>query len=104
MGKSVVGPEMLDCSQLMSSLESSLACSISVLLEPGGYAGGSTLYINCLAASKELTPEGPLWSVATRHVWPHRDHKTFEGALYCALTALDSELAQQSFFKALNLK
>ena len=103
MGKSDVGPDMRDCFAYLKEIEKGTGSAISILVDVVGSSVGWTGHIHALALSRELTPEGPLWSCGASVYWPHRNYKTFEGAVFDLLLLLDVSVEQKSFLRALDI-
>lgn len=103
MGKSEHGPDMLDCCQYARMIEESLGLSVTVLLEPVGLHAGQCWRLHALAVKVGHPEAENNRSAAAQVVWPHREHKTFEGALFALLALLDASLSQQSFLEAVNI-
>ena len=93
MGKSESGPDMQDCSTLAHHLEQDWALSVTILLELDGSSGGYGWRIHGLGVPRQprLLRDEP--GVAATVTWPHRDHKTFEGAVFALLHRMDKLLA-----------
>jgi hypothetical protein len=102
MGKLGNGPDMQDCSLWAKELEENHNCTITVLLELGGSIVGSHWLVHALAVPRGAlnAREEAMPAVYVR--FPHRDHKTFEGALFQLLVLLDAEFAKAEFRKIVN--
>lgn len=89
MGKSTNGPEMTDVSATWWQFEQLHQCSITMLVELDGSTGGCGLYVSAVAVQKRPVrlEEAGIGSATIR--FPHRDHRTFEGALLKLLYQLD---------------
>lgn len=85
VGKLVVGPDMQDCSVFLAEMMQEQDCNSSVLMEPAGYVGGSHWRVSVVSTSRDLTPDGPAWSVATTELWPQRSYTPFPVALFSQL-------------------
>lgn len=103
MGKSERGPDLLDCVTYLTEIQHQQNCSTTVLMEPLGRAVVTQLRASIVSVSRELTTEGPVWSVATSFVWPGRRHRTWEGALFEAIVSHDAEISRHAFQQVLNL-
>lgn len=90
MGKSEVGPDMQDCSVMWSEIQKAQECSTTILMELAGCLGGSHLRVHVLSVSRTCMPWEAEWCVASTLIWPNRENKTFEGALFRALIEHDA--------------
>lgn len=104
MGKSEAGPDMLDCMAYLREIERQTGKRITVLLEPDGFGPGPRWSITLLATSAVQVEiaEGRGLAVAGR--WPHRQHRTFAGALLALLALLDGEIGKAMFQEVLDIK
>lgn len=93
------GPDMQDCSTYLWDIQRSQNCHTTLLMELAGYEGGSHWRVHILSVSRRLVGTVPEWSAATHFVWPSRENKTFEGALYRALAGHDAEMSKQAFLE-----
>lgn len=103
VGKSERGPDLLDCAMYVGEMQRQQNCCTTMLVEFVGSDVVSQLRVSIVTVSRELTTEGPVWSVATSFVWPGRRHRTFEGALFSAIAQHDAEIGRHAFQQILNL-
>ena len=103
MGKSVNGLDMQSCSTYLFEIQKNTNCVVSVLMELDGSAGGSGFKYACVATSRELTVDGPLWSATATARFPCRAHTTFEGCLFDCIRQLDIEIDSRQFHEKLGI-
>jgi hypothetical protein len=94
MGKSLIGPDMLDCADLMRAIENLHGVSVSLDIQLTGDTYGGTVTICALAVVKVASGMALKRSVSRRHRWPNSDSKTFEGACFKLLHELDRDCGQ----------
>lgn len=104
MGKSSNGPDMLDCLAYLREIETQTGKRVTVLLEPDGYGPGPRWSVTLLAVPHDHVKIAEGWGVAVAGRWPHRAHKTFEGALFVLLAHLDGEIGKAAFQELLDIK
>jgi hypothetical protein len=102
MGKSENGPDMLDCFQLMYSLESDWGLSISILVECDGSLGGGGGSVHIVGIAKALVNLTENEGVAVSARWPDRQGRTWEGLLFQMLHQIDHLLEEAT--RAKNVK
>ncbi len=103
MGKSDNGPDMQDCAQYLSLIEKQNGVITTVILTSDGSRYGQGWLLHVLSVVEgDLTGQSGR-GVGTTGRWPHREHRTFEGALYGLLAAHDAALSRQDFLDTLEL-
>jgi hypothetical protein len=103
MGKPTSGPDMQDCCLYMREIERQTGYSLFILLELDGSGDGPRWRVFVSATPPGGLKEGWSEGLGAGFLWPHRDHKTFEGALFSGLAWTDSLIAQARFQKVLDL-
>jgi hypothetical protein len=97
MGKSEHGPDMQDCCTYLSEIQSQTGYSLTLLMEPDGSSVSARWRVCALAVKGGSVEPTAARSVSASVLWPHRDYKTFEGALFSLLAWTDSLIAQDTF-------
>lgn len=103
MGKSESGPDMRDCATYLAEMQEQQNCSTSILAELAGSRAGVHWRVHVLSCSNTLAMTEPEWSVSTSLIWPNRENKTFEGALFRALAEHDAHISKAAFQRILDL-
>lgn len=97
MGKSESGPDMRDCATYLDEMQTQQNCCTSILMELAGSRVGVHWRVNVLSLSRNLLLDQPEWSVASSLLWPNRENRTFEGALFRALAEHDAQISRRAF-------
>jgi hypothetical protein len=87
----------------MRQIEEATGYSLFILLELDGSGAGPRWRVFVSAAPPGSLKEGWSEGIGAGIHWPHRDHLTFEGALFAALAWTDSLIAQAKYQKVLDL-
>jgi hypothetical protein len=103
MGKSTSGPDMMDCLHYMRDIERVTEYSLFILMECDGYGVGPRWRVFVSATPPGGLKEGWSEGLGAGFLWPNRDFKTFEGALFGGLAWTDSLIAQAKYQKTLDL-
>jgi len=93
MGKSTNGPEMQDILTYLHQMDKQNNTTTTILVIPDGTVIAPSCTISLLSV---LNGELPTVSVEVRTTvvrYPHRDSKTFEGALYRAVIEHDKHVS-----------
>jgi hypothetical protein len=97
MGKLESGPDMLDCATYLSEIQKQTGYSLTLLVELDGSSVSARWRIHALAVKGGSVEATAARTVAASALWPHRDFKTFEAALFSLLAWTDSLIAQDTF-------
>ena len=99
MGKSESGPDMQDCSTYLREVEKAHKSRITIMLESDGSEGGYGWSMHALMLPAKVSDPWETPGCGAGGAWPHRDHKTFEGALFALVARLDALAARQDFWR-----
>jgi len=91
MGKSEPGPDMQDCCVMMVAMGELHGVGVSLTVRPAGGSDMAAVEIVAVAAQRVAPRAAQQRSVSRKHVWPNRDSRTFEGAVYRLLHELDRD-------------
>jgi hypothetical protein len=94
---------MQDCATYLDEMTRQQNCSTSILMELAGSRVGVHWRVHVLSCSRNLALTEPEWTVATSLLWPNRENKTFEGALFRALAEHDAHISRAAFQRILEL-
>lgn len=85
------GPDVMDISPLMRSLEALHGVVVSLEMSPDGAYGEGGLEVLAIAWKRTSGVVGRVRAVSVRRTYPHRDSATFEGFLFKLIHELDRE-------------
>jgi len=88
---------MQDCAIYAIEIQKQTGYSLTLLVETDGSSASPRWRMHALAVRGGSVEPVAARSVSSTVLWPHRDHKTFEGALFSLLAWTDSLIAQDTF-------
>ena len=94
------GPDWTDISVHLATIKCSYKVDISMIISPASGCVGSSLLITVLAFWNQLGLWDDQASAAVSIEWPHRDHKTIEGAVIWALYTIEEMVAKETEYRA----
>jgi hypothetical protein len=103
MGKSSTGPDMLDVLQYCLEIQKAQDAGITLLVEPAGSELAPTWFVHALAVPRWTLLSNTQPAVSAFIRWPHRDHKTFDGALFSLMALIDAEFGKRTFQEILGI-
>lgn len=99
MGKSVHGPDMLDCLQYWRQMDDQAGIRTTMLLMLSGSGAAPFVIFNLLSTAQEPDTLNEVGWVSAYAGYPSREHGTFNGAFYRALIEHDKYMSSEGFFR-----
>jgi hypothetical protein len=97
MGKSMNGPDWDDIGTYASAIGATSESFVCLLLDFDGSNVVPRWRVTAFTTPKSPYAMATHSGIGASALWPHRDHKTMEGAVFNLLATLDGLLAREEF-------